>query len=386
LSNRSLFSRVRAVAVVAIVSCIMDCSLSLIAEQGAAGNSSQPWMKERTILFPADHSIGMLIIRKWDPPYRNPDEDLAKASGDVHVRAGYMLGLEIEKAKPVDLSPLAKFAADDLQNLYLYRTQVKNSDLQHIRHLTGLMCIDLSITGIGDEGLKYCGGLKNVTELNLSRTKISDPGIFYLRGLYTLHLLLLKNTAITDASIKYLKELTSLEILSIRNSKISPQGVAALKTALPKCRIDHDIETKFNSAWSDKLGGILCNLGAQQIVWDAGEDITLAIKVYNASHNEILSATDVTICEIEVDGKWHRWTGNAAYIISFPLKPGMGNAEQIQVPLLSRCWASKETGRQLELVPGKHTIRALYRSNPALKDISMITGPLEIKIRSKGKR
>ena len=43
-------------------------------------------------------------------------------------------------------------------------------------------------------------------------------------------------------------------------------------------------------------------------------------------------------------------------------------------------WASGKTGKQLELKPGKHIIRALYRPNPDVNEVSLVRRSLEIEI------
>ena len=154
-----------------------------------------------------------------------------------------------------------------------------------------------------------------------------------------------------------------------------------MKQALPKCSIDHDIIVKYASNWSETVNGLKCRLGAQEIVWQTGETPAFVIEIYNVTDKEIMCAANATICEIEVDGQWYEWTGNKyAEILSFPLKPGKENTEIIEVRLISRVWASRKTGKQLELKPGKHIIRALYRPNPDVNEVSLVSRSLEIEI------
>jgi beta-lactamase regulating signal transducer with metallopeptidase domain/Leucine-rich repeat (LRR) protein len=197
---------------------IINKSLSLTPPQ-------HPWLNARTVIFPTDRSIGMLKKREWSPTSRHPDEDLAEAQGKVNVPAGYMLGLEFPKDKPLDLSPLADLNPSDLQNLYLYRTQVKDSDLQYITHLTGLVQIGLAITNISDEGLKYLSNLQNLKELNLAKTKITDAALAHLANLRNLQTLLLADNAITDNGLINLRNLNKLQTLRLSNTKITDNGL-----------------------------------------------------------------------------------------------------------------------------------------------------------------
>ncbi|MHC4526384.1 MAG: hypothetical protein ACYS29_00795, partial [Planctomycetota bacterium] len=340
------------------------------------------WLKARTLNLAADRSIGMLKTRKWDPNSRWPDEDFAEARGEVNVPAGCMLGLEIAREKPVDLSPLEGLNPTDLQSLFLYRTQVRDTDLRHISHLTGLEQIGMGITNISDEGLEYLSGLKNLKELNLSRTRITDVGVVHLRGLGKLKILLLADTSITDASVDHLKELKSLEFLRIRNTKITPHGIITLKQALPECSIDHDISTKHESDWGQAVEGLQCRLRARKAVWQTDETPEFALDICNVGDQDIMCATIIQYCEIEYDGQWYEWIGpKYAEILSFPLKSGKENSKAIRIKIPPhKVWASSKTSRQIKLTPGKHLIRVRYSRNPHTNKISVISSPLEIEI------
>ena len=213
--------------------------------EGIGNSSSRP--KERTINLPANRSIGMLKIRKWDPTSHGvpPHEYLAEARGEVYVPAGQMLGLEIVKGKPVDLSPLAELNPTDLQSLSLYHTEVQDTDLRHISHLIGLEQIGLAITNISDEGLKYLSSLKNLKELNLSKTKITDAGLIHLAKLSELEILSLGDDLITNKGLIQLRDLKNLKVLILKDTKITDEGLFHLNelNSLISLNLSHtDIE------------------------------------------------------------------------------------------------------------------------------------------------
>ena len=49
----------------------------------------------------------------------------------------------------------------------------------------------------------------------------------------------LSMTAVTDDGLKYLKKLTNLTVLFLNATQVTNQGIAELKQALPKCKIIH---------------------------------------------------------------------------------------------------------------------------------------------------
>jgi hypothetical protein len=75
-------------------------------------------------------------------------------------------------------------------------------------------------------------------ELGLEGTNITDAGLAHLKGMHKLRLLWLSQTRITDAGLKHLHGLAGLRIVRVPGTKVTDAGVAALKTALPECRIE----------------------------------------------------------------------------------------------------------------------------------------------------
>jgi hypothetical protein len=96
-----------------------------------------------------------------------------------------------------NLSALARFLPDDLWEIDLMYSDVRDEDLEHIAHLTGLRRLDLSMTRTTDAAIPYLEGLHGLEWLGLFNTKISRTGVGRLRqalpscvlgGLPSLHL------------------------------------------------------------------------------------------------------------------------------------------------------------------------------------------------------
>ena len=76
-----------------------------------------------------------------------------------------------------------------------------------------------------------------VTAVNLFRTQVTDPGLVHLKGMTKLDLLILSDTQVTAAGLMHLKGLTNLERLNLYGTKVTAAAVNKLQQALPNCKI-----------------------------------------------------------------------------------------------------------------------------------------------------
>jgi hypothetical protein len=111
--------------------------------------------------------------------------------------------------------------------------------LQHLKGLTQLRWLYLSLSMVTDDGLQHLKGLSQLELLWLRGTQVTDTGLEYLRCLTQLRELSLDNTKVTDAGLKHLEGLTELQHLSLNHTKVTDAGVKKLQQALPKCAIDY---------------------------------------------------------------------------------------------------------------------------------------------------
>jgi len=82
-------------------------------------------------------------------------------------------------------------------------------------------------------------GLENLEDLDLYRTNITDAGLEHVKGLKHLRYLNLHwQKKVTDAGLEHLKGLESLQHLDLRGTKVTDGGVENLQRALPNCKID----------------------------------------------------------------------------------------------------------------------------------------------------
>lgn len=133
----------------------------------------------------------------------------------------------------------------------LSRTPVTDTQLQHLKPLTGLQSLNVGTTEVGDLGVSSLASLTELRSLNLSHTMTSDKGLAVVAKLprlkelavrYTLvenvvappevEILSLEGCSIGDDAIEKLAGLTKLHQLDLSYTEVTDAGIAHL-TKLP---------------------------------------------------------------------------------------------------------------------------------------------------------
>jgi hypothetical protein len=192
--------------------------------------ASAAQLKARTLVFPDDRSLGKVSV--GDPGAKGKEvwKALGEAKGKVEIPAGKAVSLRVSEEGAKDLSPLAKFKADDLQILSLRKIKpVDDKALENIKGLTGLQGLVLSGTGITDAGVAVVKEMKDLEWLDISNVKITGAALENLKELKNLKRLDLAGSRINDAGLANLKDLTKLETLYInRNRSVGDLGMGHL--------------------------------------------------------------------------------------------------------------------------------------------------------------
>jgi Leucine-rich repeat (LRR) protein len=125
-----------------------------------------------------------------------------------------------------------------LWRLSLAGTPITDVGLGHVGKLKGLTSLSINSTKVTDRGLEHLVGLGNLRFLNLMGTSISDDGLRHLQGLTELRMLVLAGgTHITDAGLPHLLKLEKLEnlCLTVRPGRVTAAGLADL-AKLPRLK------------------------------------------------------------------------------------------------------------------------------------------------------
>jgi WD40 repeat protein/serine/threonine protein kinase len=163
---------------------------------------------------------------------RVTDAGLEHLKGLTNLTVLNLMSTRISGAGLVHLKGLAK-----LEVLFLASSQVEDTGLAHLEGLINLKHLGLELTHVTNAGLEYLKGLANLSVLALDGTKASDPGLMHLRGLTNLTALELRRTRVTDAGLEHLRGLSKLRDVYLQDTKVTAEGIAALKKAIPECRI-----------------------------------------------------------------------------------------------------------------------------------------------------
>lgn len=156
-----------------------------------------------------------------------------------------LVTLNIPTISGIDDTGLAHIAGlTNLQELYLHNNpQLTDDGIKHLQGMHQLTELTLANTGFSDAGMKYLSGMKDLEKLHLANCqRLSDAGFEHLANLKKLKSLQLFLTPITDAGLKHLHGLEQLEQLNLRDTKVTSAGVAALKRALPNCKIESNFK------------------------------------------------------------------------------------------------------------------------------------------------
>ncbi|MBX7259435.1 MAG: hypothetical protein K1Y02_23955 [Candidatus Hydrogenedentes bacterium] len=249
---------------VAVVGGALVVVPSIVSRMSASIPEPVPYMErpaERVVQFPADRSVGELTVRDWthDPSFRvseeNPWVGLGQAKGEVTVPPGKELRLQVMPDDVLDLSPLARLGAHDLQAIYLGNTAAGDADLVHLKRLTGLRHLNVAETNVTGAGLAALARLTSLEDLNVNGLALDDMGRDFivsrplLRDLQAdgigatdawlaalcehadiRYLTLDYNTALTDAGLKHIGKLKSLVDLFVSYTVLTDEGLAELQT------------------------------------------------------------------------------------------------------------------------------------------------------------
>jgi len=186
--------------------------LSLLrGEEDVTEGRNSPHVKTRVIRFPADRSYGTLYVRNISSMDYRDWQWLGTARGVKEVFLGKAVRLDVKGGEGCGLDFLESLQPEDLQALFL--SDIGDSALAHVAHLTGLQ------------------------ELCLSNTTISGEGLAHIAPLVGLKRVYIYHTAIGDQGFRSLIRLKGLKWLTCSGTEISEEGLKHLRQEMPGCKI-----------------------------------------------------------------------------------------------------------------------------------------------------
>ena len=116
------------------------------------------------------------------------------------------------------------------KTLLIPNTDVSDVGLRAIPDPAAIVSLDLALTGISDDSLKFIGeNCPNLEALDLTATLISDAGIGSLTGLQKLKILSLSGCRVTDNAVAHLTKIASLTELHLDYTSLTRDGLEALR-------------------------------------------------------------------------------------------------------------------------------------------------------------
>ena len=177
---------------------------------------------------------------------------------------------------------------------------------------------------------------------------------------------------------------------SVESEPPSRVGTQHVDDAAPLAYVDdpanYPVPAGPGDAWGQAVEGVQMRLRADKDAWTTGETPTFKADFRNGGERPLGLALYPENWEVEVDGAWYHvsvlHTGTAGML-------GFGaGQEHADVPFALHKvhgWRMRDVGQELELTPGKHTIRLAFRVQPGKGEqegvVRPVSNPVEIEIR-----
>ena len=117
---------------------------------------------------------------------------------------------------------------EEIPYLNFNKSTIKDSDMELIAKIPGLMALDLSETRVTNKGLKLLENHPTIRVLWLNCIPVSDEGLKSIVTIPQLGELHLWQTSTTDAGCVLLSKVPSLEVLSLDSTLVTDRGIRAL--------------------------------------------------------------------------------------------------------------------------------------------------------------
>lgn len=167
-----------------------------------------------------------------------------------------VLNLQSAKFTDAAISELKRFPA--LESVDIATGGITDASLTQLTELSRLTSLGIYAVDVTSEGFSQIKAMTGLVQLALAGTAFTDECLQYLNGLPSLTGLTFMDSPISDVGLRHLHAVKKLSSLYLTRTKVTAAGVAALRTALPECKVVWDGETAHNRAaaeWVLKHGG-----------------------------------------------------------------------------------------------------------------------------------
>lgn len=187
-----------------------------------------------------------LATLRIDSPVGDANLKALSSLKNLEVLSFYTDGVTAEGIKALKAFP-------KLTSLQLYassrrdRSLLSDDAFNELKGVTGLTVLQLPYGQVSDAGATAIASLANLEVLDLTGMKSSaDKVAPHIAKLQKLRELNLAMSDLTDTGLKDLANLKELATLKTGGTRVSPSGVAALKQALPKLKVDSRLPSSPN--------------------------------------------------------------------------------------------------------------------------------------------
>jgi hypothetical protein len=207
----------------------------------------------RVAIDPFDKSV----VKVWLSGTDADDKDMQIVARLPKLRELHLGGTQVSDEGIKQIASLSK-----LQTLDIVDTTISDAGVASLTNLTALIRLAIAKTKITDAALNSLTSLPHLQELgvegtavtdaatptlakitrlralSLDDTKLTDTGLERLRGLRALTSLGLAGTLVDDRAVKTIAEFRALSNIRLLRSRVSDQGMAAIRKAFPKAKMD----------------------------------------------------------------------------------------------------------------------------------------------------
>jgi WD40 repeat protein/serine/threonine protein kinase len=127
----------------------------------------------------------------------------------------------------------------NLTGLWIYSKRLTDEGLRHLARHSGLKEVGLG-KNLSGKGLRHLTTLRWLHVLTLNDCNLTDDSLAHLSRIPSLQKLVMNNTPLSDAGLKHLHGLGDLRELQVKGTYVTADGVAALRTRLPSCRVEYE--------------------------------------------------------------------------------------------------------------------------------------------------